>query len=202
MQECKDPEMEQGISTDVDKLRRVMARIINAHWKIFLAQGLVMMALGVLAAAMPHISTLAIEIFIGWLFFIGGVFRTLSVVRSQSAPGYRWSLVTAVLAIVVGLILIARPLEGVLTLTTVLTALFVIEGIAAILIALEFRPHLPNWGWTLLNGVVNLVLAYLIWRGWPGTAAWVIGLLAGINMFFVGLSLTMIALGARAMAPR
>jgi uncharacterized membrane protein HdeD (DUF308 family) len=193
--------MAQEIPTDIDKLRRVMDRIIHAHWKIFLAQGLVMMALGVLAAALPQISTLAIAIFIGWLFFVGGIFRTLSVLRSQSAPGFRWSLVTAVLAILVGLILVIRPFEGVLTLTTVLTVLFVIEGLAAILVAIEFRPHLPNWGWTLMNGVVNLVLAYLIWRGWPGTAAWAIGLLAGISMFFVGLSLTMIALAARAMAP-
>jgi uncharacterized membrane protein HdeD (DUF308 family) len=193
--------MAQEIPPDIDKLRRVMDRIIHAHWKIFLAQGLVMMALGVLAAALPQISTLAIAIFIGWLFFVGGIFRTLSVLRSQSAPGYRWSLVTAVLAILVGLILVIRPFEGVLTLTTVLTVLFVIEGLAAILVAIEFRPHLPNWGWTLMNGIVNLVLAYLIWRGWPGTAAWAIGLLAGISMFFVGLSLTMIALAARAMAP-
>ena len=189
------------ISADIEKLRRVSARIIHGHWKIFLVQGLVMMALGMLAAALPHISTIAITIFIGWLFFVGGIFRILSVMRSQSAPGFRWSFVTAALAILVGLILVLRPLEGVLTLTTVLIVLFVVEGIAAILIALEYRPHMRNWIWTLLNGIVNLVLAYLIWRGWPATAAWAIGLLVGISMFFVGLSLTMLALAARAMAP-
>jgi len=189
------------ISAELEKLRRVSARIIHGHWKIFLAQGLVMMALGALAAALPHISTIAITIFIGWLFFVGGIFRILSVMRSRSAPGFRWSFMTAALAILVGLVLVLRPLQGVLTLTTVMAILFVVEGIAAILIALEYRPHMRNWLWVLLNGVVNLVLAYLIWRGWPNTAAWAIGLLAGISMFFIGLSMTMLAIAARAMAP-
>jgi uncharacterized membrane protein HdeD (DUF308 family) len=73
----------------------------------------------------------------------------------------------------------------------------VIEGVAAVFIALEYRRHLPNWSWTLLSGLINLGLAYLIWQGWPSTATWVIGLYVGINMIFLGVPLIMTAITAR-----
>jgi len=193
--------MEEHLSEDLERLRHVFAEGIHAYWKVFLAQGLVMMVLGLLAAALPYIATLAIEILLGWLFFVGGVFRTASAMRSKTAPGFWWSLATAILAIVFGLILIVRPMEGVLTLTIVLTVFFLAEGVAVILISVEFRRHLKSWHWTLLSGIINLVLAYLIFQGWPGISAWAIGLLAGISMFFFGLSLAMTAMAARAMAP-
>ena len=183
----------------IETIRRKVAAAIQAHWKLFLIQGVVMMLLGVIAVALPNIATLAIALLIGWLFLIGGIVRALSVWQARSAPGFGWSLVTALLAIALGLILVARPLEGVLTLTMVLIALFVVEGVAAILIALEFRRHIRQWGWTLFNGIVDLVLAWLIFQGWPSTAAWAIGLLVGINMMFLGLSLTMTALAGRAL---
>jgi uncharacterized membrane protein HdeD (DUF308 family) len=191
--------MVDSSNPQLEQIRRKVAEAIQAHWKLFLIQGVVMMILGLIAIAVPNVATLAIAIFVGWLFLIGGTVRVLSVWRARSAPGFAWSLVTALLAIVLGLILVLNPLEGVLTLTMVLIALFVVEGVAAILIALEFRRHIRQWGWTLFNGIVDLVLAYLIFQGWPSTAAWAIGLLVGINMLFLGLSLTMTALSGRAM---
>jgi uncharacterized membrane protein HdeD (DUF308 family) len=94
-----------------------------------------------------------------------------------------------------------RPIAGVLTLTLALIAFFILEGLSAILLALEHRRHLPSWGWVLFSGLVDLLLAFLIWDGWPSSADWAIGLLVGINMVFLGLSLIMTALAARAMAP-
>ena len=186
---------------DLDGIRHRFAGAIHAHWKLFLAEGIVMVVLGLLAIAVPEVASLAITIFIGWLFFVGGSFRTISVVQHRRMPGFTWSLLTAVLAIALGLVLILRPVSGVLTLTIWLIAFFVIEGIAAILLAVEHRRHLPSWGWVLLSGLVDLFLAYLIWDGWPSSAAWAIGLLVGINMVFVGLSLIMTALAARTIAP-
>jgi uncharacterized membrane protein HdeD (DUF308 family) len=193
--------MTDSAAPQLDAVRRKVAETIQAHWKLFLVQGIVMIVLGLVAVALPNIATLAITILIGWLFLIGGVVRALAVWHARSAPGFAWSLVTALLALALGIILIARPLEGVLTLTMVLIALFLVEGIAAILIALEFRRHIRHWGWTLFNGIVDLVLAWLIFQGWPSTAAWAIGLLVGINMMFLGLSLTMTALAGRALRP-
>jgi len=194
--------MTEHIIEDIETLRRRLATEIHAHWKVFLVQGIVMMALGLLAIALPEISTLAIDILIGWLFFVGGIFRALMLLRSRSIPGFGWSFAAALLAVVLGILLVLRPMEGVLSLTVALIALFVVEGVAAIFIAVDFRRRLHNWGWTLLDGVVSLFLAYLVWWGWPGSAAWAIGLLVGINMFFLGLSLFMTALAARVMGPK
>jgi uncharacterized membrane protein HdeD (DUF308 family) len=186
---------------DFDGIRRQLAAAIHAHRKLFLAEGIVMMVLGLLAIAVPEVASLAITIFIGWLFFVGGIFRTISVLQHRGMPGFVWSLLTAVLAILLGLVLILQPIAGVMTLTIWLIVFFIIEGIAAILLAIEHRRHLPSWGWVLFSGLVDLFLAYLIWRGWPSSAGWAIGLLVGINMVFVGLSLIMTAIAARTMAP-
>lgn len=188
--------------TDIEGVRRQLAATIHRHWKLFLVQGIVIMVLGLLAVAVPNLATLAVEIFVGWLFFVAGIFRAVSVWHSRQMPGFAWSLLAAVLAIVLGVILILRPLAGVLTLTMVLVAFFIVEGIASIIGAIEHRRHLRSWGWVLFSGVVDLLLAYLIWQGWPSSASWAIGLLVGINMLFLGLSLVMTALAARLMASR
>jgi len=184
---------------DIEGIRRRMAATIHAHWKLVLAQGILLMVFGLLAIAMPNIATLAVEIFVGWLFFIAGIFRAVSVWHARQMPGFGWSMLSALLAVLLGLILIARPLAGVLTLTMVLIAFFVLEGITAIVVAVQHREHLRSWGWVLFSGIVDLLLAYLIWAGWPSSADWAIGLLVGINMVFLGLSLLMTALAARLM---
>jgi uncharacterized membrane protein HdeD (DUF308 family) len=187
---------------DFEDIRRQVALTIHTHWKLFLAEGIVMMILGALAILVPVLATLAVEIFIGWLFFVGGVFRAASLWRSRQRPGFVWSMLTALVAIALGLVLIFRPLAGVLTLTMVLVAFFIIEGVASIIGAIEHRQHLRSWGWVLFSGLVDLFLAYLIWQGWPSSAGWAIGLLVGINMLFLGLSLVMTALAARLMGDR
>jgi uncharacterized membrane protein HdeD (DUF308 family) len=185
--------------TDFEDVRRQLALTIHAHWKLFLVQGILMMVLGLLAVAEPVIASLAVGIFVGWLFFVGGIFRAASVWHSRQAPGFAWSMLTALLSIVLGLILILRPLAGVLTLTMVLVAFFAVEGVASIIGAIQHREHLRSWGWVLFSGIIDLLLAFLIWDGWPSSADWAIGLLVGINMLFLGLSLVMTALAARLM---
>ena len=192
--------MTDPVLPGLDAIQRRLAEAIHAHWKLFLAEGIVMLVLGLLAIAVPEVASLAITILIGWLFFVGGIIRTLSVLRHRQMPGFGWSLLTAVLAIALGLVLLLRPMAGVLTLTLALIVFFVVEGVAAILLAIEHRKHLASWGWVLLSGLVDLLLAYLIWDGWPSSAGWAIGLLVGVNMVFVGLSLIMTAIAARTMA--
>jgi uncharacterized membrane protein HdeD (DUF308 family) len=190
-----------SIQPDIEGFRRRMAETIHAHWKLVLAQGILLLIFGLLAVAMPNIATLAVEIFVGWLFFIAGIFRAVSVWHARQMPGFGWSMLSALLAVLLGLILILRPLAGVLTLTMVLVAFFILEGVTAIVVAVQHREHLKSWGWVLFSGIVDLLLAYLIWQGWPSSASWAIGLLVGINMIFFSLSLVMTALAARLMAP-
>jgi uncharacterized membrane protein HdeD (DUF308 family) len=192
--------MSQDPGEQIDKLQQQIATAAHDHWKFLLAQGIVMIVLGLLAVVLPNVATLAVEILIGSLFLAGGLIRLFTLPRCRTAPGFWWSVVMAALAVLLGIVLLVKPAQGVLTLTMVLVAFFIAEGILAI--AAAFMAHRPAgaWGWMLLSGVVDLVLAYLIWRGWPASAAWAIGLLVGINMFFLGLSVAMTALAARTMS--
>lgn len=174
-----------------------ITELVASHWKRFLVQGLILELLGLIAFAMPLIGSLAINFLIGWLFIMGGVVRLVPLFRARHLPGYWWSVAAAVLAIVVGIFLIAAPLQGLLSLTLLLIVLFLIEGSAAIVSALDFRHHAKGWGWMLFRGVADLILVALILIGWPGSAAWAIGILAGVNLFLMGLTLVMLAVGAR-----
>lgn len=189
--------MPPAANPDLEAFRRRALTVIQAHRKLFLFEGILMLILGMLAVALPNIFTLEIELLLGWLFIIGGFFRAASLFSKRHMPARWWSLASAVLAVALGAILIARPLQGVITLTIVMTVFFMIEGVAAVFIALEYRRYLLNWSWTLLSGLINLGLAFLIWQGWPSSATWVIGLYVGINMVFLGVRLIMTAIAAR-----
>lgn len=180
-----------------EEIQKRFADAIAAHWKRFLFQGIALIVLGLLAVAMPMLGTFAVEALVGWLFFIGGIIRTVTLLGAKHLPGFWWSLSAAFLTSVLGLILIADPFQGIFTLTMVLMALFLIEGASALVAALHFREHSKNWGWLVLSGLVDLVLVFLIWQGWPGTAAWAIGLLTGVNLVFTGWSMVMLSVAAR-----
>lgn len=175
-----------------------MQSIVSKHWKLFLAEGIVLVLLGIGAIIVPPIAGLVITVFIGWLFLIGGIFGLLVTYWAREMPGFWWSLFSAALSILAGLVLIARPMEGLLTLTVVLTAFFILEGIASIMFALEHKRELSGrWGWVVAAGIFDLLIAVLIFAGLPGSAAWAIGLLVGINMVFGGSSLIGMALAAK-----
>jgi uncharacterized membrane protein HdeD (DUF308 family) len=183
---------------NLDDVQRSIREAIRAHWVLFLIQGLVMAVLGLLAIAAPMIATLAVEIFAGWLFLISGIVGLAGVFTAWKTPGHLWMLVRAVLAIIVGGLLLWRPLAGILTLTLVLAAFFVAQGVTQIIVSIHHRTMLPSsWVWVLLSGIVDLVLAAIIIAGWPGTAAWVIGLLVGIKLFMSGVALVMTAIACR-----
>ena len=157
-----------------------------------------LLLLGAGAIVLPPLATLAVTIMLGWLFLVSGVVGLFTTFWMRAAPGFWWSLISAVLGIVVGVMLLAAPLRALVPLTIMLVAFFIIEGIASIMYALDHKRELSGrWGWMLVSGVVDLVLAAVIFAGLPGTAAWAIGLLVGINMIFGGAALIAMALHAR-----
>jgi uncharacterized membrane protein HdeD (DUF308 family) len=172
--------------------------IVSKHWKLFLAEGIVLVLLGIGAIIVPPIAGLAVTLLLGWLFLTGGIFGLVVTYWAREMPGFWWSLFSAALSVLAGLILIARPMAGLLTLTVVLTAFFVLEGIASIMFALDHKRELTGrWGWVVAAGVFDLLIAMMILAGLPGSAAWAIGLLVGINMVFGGSSLIGMALAAK-----
>jgi uncharacterized membrane protein HdeD (DUF308 family) len=171
---------------------------LHAHWRFFLIEGVVLLVLGLAAIAIPPLATIAVELLIGWLILFSGVIGLIATVRTRGAPGFGWSLLSALLGTVVGVLLLASPLRGAVTLTLVLTVFFFLEGIASIFYALEHKRELSGrWAWMLFSGLVDLLLAGVIVLGLPGTAAWAIGLLVGINLVMGGCALIAMALKAR-----
>jgi uncharacterized membrane protein HdeD (DUF308 family) len=183
-------------------MQRAVATSLHEHWVLFLAEGILLLVLGVLAIAIPQIATLAAEILFGWIFLAAGIAGLFTTFWMRNAPGFWWSLLSALLAIGAGVVLLLYPLSGVLSLTLVLIVFFIIEGVASIMFALEHKRELSGrWGFMLLSGIVDLILAGIIFAGLPGTATWAIGLLIGINMVFGGAALIAMALHARDAAP-
>lgn len=187
--------------TQRTSLGDAVTRSMHDHWLWFVIEGVVLVILGALAIVVPPLATLGVTIFLGWLFLISGVVGLVMTFMTRGAPGFWWSLVSGILGVIAGLVLLVYPLTGALSLTLVVTAFFIVEGVASIMYALEHRKVLSGrWGWMLASGIVDLILAAIILAGFPGTALWAIGLLVGINMLFGGASLIGLGLAARSAA--
>jgi uncharacterized membrane protein HdeD (DUF308 family) len=184
--------------TDLDRLQSTVTNSLNSHWRLFLIEGIVLFILGLLAMIVPPIATIAVEVLIGWLLLMSGIVGLIATLRMRGSPGFAWSLISAILGIVAGIVLLGWPLSGALTLTMILTVFLVLEGVISILYALEHRRGLSGrWGIMLFSGVIDLFLAGVIFAGLPGTAAWAIGLLVGVNLVFGGSAIIAMALHAR-----
>jgi uncharacterized membrane protein HdeD (DUF308 family) len=187
---------------DIHRLKATVGKSLNAHWRLFLAEGIILLVLGILAVVLPPVATIAVEIIVGWLLLVSGIVGLIATLRMRQAPGFLWSLLSAILGIVAGVVLLWWPLSGAVSLTLILSVFLVIEGITSILFALEHKRELSGrWGMMLFSGIVDLALAGLIFIGLPGTAAWAIGLLIGVNLVFGGSALIAMALHARKMNP-
>jgi uncharacterized membrane protein HdeD (DUF308 family) len=171
---------------------------LHDHWLLYFIEGIVLFVLGFAAIALPPIATLATTILFGWLFLISGIVGLVTTFWMRGAPGFWWSLLSGVLGIIVGVILLAWPVSGAVSLTLVLAVFFTVEGVATIMFALEHRKELTGrWGWMLASGVIDLIIAAIIVGGFPGTAAWALGLLVGVNLVFGGSAMMALALAAR-----
>jgi uncharacterized membrane protein HdeD (DUF308 family) len=182
----------------IDQLGATLKKSISDHWRLFLAEGIVLVVLGLAAIVIPPIAGLATTIIIGWLFVIGGAVGIVATSGAHRAPGFGWSLFSAIVALIAGMVLLWNPWQGLATLTYVLIAFFLIDGILIIVLALEHRRELTGrWEWMMIGGIMDLVLALIIISGLPGSLAWALGLLVGIDLVWGGMSLIAMALAAR-----
>ena len=188
---------------DIEQIQTAMVTSLHEHWRLFLVEGIILVILGFAAIVIPPIATLAVELLFGWLFLISGIAGAITTFLMRQAPGFWWSLASAILAIAVGVVMLLWPLSGVVTLTLLLITFFIIEGVVSIMFALEHKRELSGrWGWMLASGIIDLILAVVIIAGLPGTAAWALGLLVGINLVIGGTALIGMALHAREVDPR
>src|SRR5260370_42542585 len=134
----------QDTNNDISRLQSAVSATVKAHWKAFLFEGIVLAILGLAAMIVPPLASLAVAIFLGWMFLISGIAGLFVTFWARQMPGFWWSLFSAALAVLAGPILIVRPVQGILTLTIVVGAYFLAEGVTTILYALEHRRELSE----------------------------------------------------------
>ena len=162
-------------------------KLEKRYQKFFIWEGVLLVILGILAILWPNISTLAIEVIVGWLCLVGGVIQAVRYFKMPRGSSSIYSFFIALFYILFGVLILFFPHIGAETLTLLLALLFFAQGIFQILIGLQWK--IPGFKIGMcLSGVIALVLSFLIWSKWPLDSEWVIGLLVGINLIFFGIS--------------
>ncbi len=173
-------------------MRSAMRDVIKRHSVWYLLQGGLMVLAGVVALLFPVFSSVAVVLMLGWLLIISGIFQAISLIGATNVPHFWLQLISVVLSVVIGILFLRNPGQGLLTLTLLLIVFFMVEGMAKVIFALTIRPF-PNWGWVLASGVVGVLLAIYLWSSLPITAAWLLGILVGIQLTSEGAALAYMA---------
>jgi uncharacterized membrane protein HdeD (DUF308 family) len=174
---------------------------LQKHWVWFLALGIVMTALGMFAIGSACIATVTVTVtwLFGFLLLGGGIAEIVSSFSAGRWGGTLLHLLIGVLYVMVGLMIIEQPENSAIQLTLIIAIFLMISGVFRIVAALSER--FVGWGWVLLNGGVTLLLGMLIWKQWPLSGLWVIGLFVGIDLIFNGWAWIMLSLGLRNAPP-
>lgn len=175
-----------------------LSRSFRGHWRLALAEGILLLVLGALAMVLPLFAGLLIAITLGWLLFLAGILGLVSSVAMRRTPGFWWSLLSSLIALAAGVMLFLFPLGGMISLTLLLAIFLFADGVVTVMLALSHRDwESRKWGWLLFNGLLDLFLAVAIFVFLPGVAAWVVGTILGIDLVFGGFSMIAMATAAR-----
>jgi len=161
---------------------------LREHKGKYIFQGIIFILGGAMAAGLPGATALNTELVIGIILMLTGGFQLILTLRSKM---HWWSLLSACLSILVGVLILWKPLSVLLTIVTLLAIFMSLEGLLELLLAFEFRGA-RNWKWMLFSGVVTLILAAVLWIGFPGFDVFYLGWVIAVNLIFYGLSLFML----------
>lgn len=187
------------MSTDTQVVDQDMLGTIKRHAGVGMGVGVLVTIAGILALLAPLAAGLSIAIAVGFLLLLSGVSRLVLAFRMGSFGHGLLMFAIGVMSVIAGGYMVARPGMALATITIVLAAYFIVDGVFQIIWAFRLRP-IQGWGWTLFSGVVALVLGAMIWRQFPVSGVWAVGTLAGIHMIFGGSSVASVCGAARAAA--
>ncbi|PBC20377.1 hypothetical protein CK226_24595 [Mesorhizobium sp. WSM4311] len=169
-----------------------MRQTLRQYSLWYLVEGAMLVAAGILAVTFPMISSIAVVNLLGWVLIVSGSLQGISLIGAGHVPHFWLQLISVILAVLIGLLFLRHPGNGLLTITLLLIVFFMIEGIAKVVFALTIRPF-PNWGWVLGSGMIGILLSVTLWVRIPVTAVWLIGLLLGIELIGVGAAIAYLA---------
>jgi uncharacterized membrane protein HdeD (DUF308 family) len=166
--------------------------LIRQHRGWFVFEGIVFVLLGIAAIVFPFAASVAMTILLGALLLVGGIATAIRAFAAKYAPYRGSSISLAILTIITGLLLLIFVPAGLLALTITLAAFFIVQGIFEIMHGVQARGQRGR-GWLIASGIAGVIVGVLLWLGWPSTAVWAIGTLAGINFLLTGSALLMLA---------
>ncbi|MFC6836279.1 HdeD family acid-resistance protein [Halomarina ordinaria] len=169
---------------------------LYGSWRTLLAGGVLIALLGVAAIVFPFVTGLSISIFLGAALVVGAVVHGAHAFTAEGWRGSMWQIVLGVVYLLAGVALLVNPVVGLLSLTLLLIAYFLVDGIVEIALGLRLRGE-PRWGWLVASGAISVVLAALLWADFPTSAVWAVGLLFGISLLTTGVSMAMVAMTGR-----
>ncbi|MCX6966212.1 MAG: HdeD family acid-resistance protein [Verrucomicrobia bacterium] len=165
------------------------------NWGWVLALGILLVLLGAFATSAAITTTMLTVLVIGVLLLIAGVVELGSALRNAHYGGFWMHLFTGILDLVCGALLVRYPAAGALTLTLVLAIFFLVGGGMRAISALMI--DLPNGGWAVLSGIVDVILGIFLLTSWPVSGLWFLGLAVGIGLIFRGAWWAAFALAVR-----
>ena len=168
-------------------------------WSIVLS--VLMILAGILAIIVPPVAGIAVTLFVGWLLIFSGVAHLVFAWHQRATGSMTWQLLLGIAYILIGAYLLMNPVIGLASLTFALSMYLFAAGILEFIMAVRLRPA-PASVWLFLDGVVNFILAVMIWRTWPSSSFWVLGILVGFAMLFTGITRLMLSIGARSLISR
>jgi uncharacterized membrane protein HdeD (DUF308 family) len=158
--------------------------------------GMLLIAFGALAIASPFVAAVTVSVFLAWLIIFGGVVHLVLAFHAHRAGSLMGKLLVGLAYVVIGGYLLLHPVLGVATLTLLLAALFLVEGVLDVVMFFQLRPA-RGTGWMLLDGLITLGLAVMIGAHWPSSSLWAIGTLVGVSLIFSGVARVMMSLSVR-----
>ncbi len=168
-------------------------------WSIVLS--VLMIIAGFLAIAIPAAAGIAVNLLVGWMLVFSGGAHLVYAWQTRHNRGFVWELLLGILYFGIGGYLLINPISGLVSLTLALSFYLWLEGVLEFVLSYFLR-SMPGAGWLLFDGIVTVILAFMIWRTWPWSTEWAIGTLVGVSMLFSGVSRLMFSLTARRLATK
>ena len=160
---------------------------------VFVGGGILVALLGLLAVISPFVTGIAITFVLGAVLLVGAVGHLVAAFSGRGWTGFAFQVILAVLYAVAGISLLTEPIVGLVTLTLLLVAYLLVEGVVEVVQGFRVRPA-RGWGWLVGSGAISVVLAVLLFAGFPATAAWALGLLVGLGLITTGISMVMVGM--------
>ncbi len=165
-----------------------------ASWSTVLS--VLMIVAGVLAIFAPLLAGIAVTAIVGWMLIFSGVLHLIFGWHAGGGAAVVWEILLGIVYGAIGIYLITRPVAGLASLTLAIAFYLLLEGVLELVLSFQ-RRRAPGSGWLMVDGIITLILAVMIWSTWPSSAAWAVGTLVGISMFFSGTSRLMLSMALR-----